>query len=243
MANEVDDERTNVINKSLAEFVQGCHSQIRNGTLKAKKYHKTINNLLFELSGTIHWFHNNVKSCHLNITPNNILIENGEIENGKINSQIKMLLLTPSNILKDEFNDMDKTKDMYSIGVITYFCFFGDNLLDTIDNKQSRDSIHWAIKNGKLKPFLQMRGLLKKINPKILSFLNGVLNFNESKRLDSYSVITHKFFKHSEKKYGNIIDKIGCKKCDSCQIAYDLLKSKQDNAVNAIAFDDICIRD
>eukprot|EP01084_Bolivina_argentea_P215862 366575_1 len=157
--------------QTLAGFVKESHLQIKCGKLKFKTYRKVVKRLLFELALTMHHLHSDMNYCHhLNITPNSILIENGDIKNGKINSEISMIFGMRSqqspNISTNEI-------DMYSFGIIIYYCFIGDYIIEEKDDKA-----YCATINGKLKQYLSMNNLLKFISPKVLDLLNGLLNIN-----------------------------------------------------------------
>eukprot|EP01084_Bolivina_argentea_P215859 366571_1 len=123
--------------KTLEEFVKEAHLEISNGRLKLKRYRKVIKKLLFELAATINWLHADLECCRLNITPKSILIENGDIQNGKINSEISMVLSRSNssetkllNIYnKTEFND-PYAFDIFSFGIIIYYCLIGDYIIE-----------------------------------------------------------------------------------------------------------------
>eukprot|EP01084_Bolivina_argentea_P215857 366568_1 len=153
--------------KTLAEFVQEAHSQISHGTLKVKSYRKVVKRLLFELAATIDWLHTDCSN--LNISTNSILIENGDIKNGKINPEISMVLLTSEL----SGSDISKNDGMHSFGIIAYYCLIGKNPFESNDTKA-------AIINGKLKQYLTMNNLLSFITPKVLDILNKSLNVDDS---------------------------------------------------------------
>eukprot|EP01084_Bolivina_argentea_P215858 366570_1 len=120
--------------KTLAEFVTEAHSQISHGTLKLKSYRKVVKRLLFELAATIDWLHTDCSN--LGISANSILIENGDIKNGKINPEIAMVLLTSSlsgSETETKPPNISKNNDMHSFGIIAYYCFIGSDPFESND--------------------------------------------------------------------------------------------------------------
>eukprot|EP01083_Nonionella_stella_P014553 40859_1 len=84
-----------------------------------------------------------------------------------------------------------KAADMWSFGMITYYCFMGQFPYQIMQQYEdlSYDTIveftgYTAIYKNQIRQWLLMNNLVKFINPKILNLLNGLLKFDETKRFD-----------------------------------------------------------
>eukprot|EP01084_Bolivina_argentea_P054452 99852_1 len=72
---------------NLKQFIQTAHKYIANGILPLKQYLKVVKYLLWQLAVTIKWLHVDMSCVHLDICPENILLENCNFvtdNNGKV---------------------------------------------------------------------------------------------------------------------------------------------------------------
>jgi len=227
---------------TLKEFVTKSHQYIKNGKLDSKQYKKIIKHLLWQLTASVHWLHNDMNCCHLDISPENIVLSNCEFpENpdGTVSIapgiglklvdfgvselfdnlfgaepasfQCKKCHISPDNeqYLSPNIrqqNDYDgRAADMWSIGIIMFFSVFGEYPYKTMEETDFGG--YWAIHNGKLEKYLRMENLLNMLSSNMLSLLNGLLNIDETQRLDSVKVLQHGWFTKYYQRYSGQINK------------------------------------
>eukprot|EP01083_Nonionella_stella_P140642 431702_1 len=69
-------------NTNLATFSQKAHALIAQNQMRHKYWKKIVKWLFWQLSLAIHWLHNDIRCCHLDLKLDNIMIVNGTfIEN------------------------------------------------------------------------------------------------------------------------------------------------------------------
>eukprot|EP01084_Bolivina_argentea_P257085 433042_1 len=61
-------------NMNLKQFVLTCHQHIQRNKLKRSHYQQIIKYLLWQLAATLHWLHNDMKCYHLDLCPENIML-------------------------------------------------------------------------------------------------------------------------------------------------------------------------
>merc|ERR1719362_572835 len=111
---------------------------------------------------------------------------------GPVSFQCKKCHISPDNeqYLSPNIrhqNDYDgRAADMWSIGIIMFFSVFGEYPYKTMEETDFGG--YWAIHNGKLEKYLRMENLLNMLSSNMLSLLNGLLNIDETQRLDSVKV-------------------------------------------------------
>eukprot|EP00486_Rosalina_sp_Unknown_P000329 CAMPEP_0201567258 /NCGR_PEP_ID=MMETSP0190_2-20130828/7672_1 /ASSEMBLY_ACC=CAM_ASM_000263 /TAXON_ID=37353 /ORGANISM="Rosalina sp." /LENGTH=340 /DNA_ID=CAMNT_0047987027 /DNA_START=209 /DNA_END=1228 /DNA_ORIENTATION=- len=66
--------------KNLAEFVKEAHQYIKEKKLKLSAYKQVIKFLFWQICVMIHWMHNDMKTCHLDLCLENIIVRDGNFE-------------------------------------------------------------------------------------------------------------------------------------------------------------------
>ena len=95
-----------------------------------------------------------------------------------------------------------KAADMWSFGMIIYYCFFNRYPWKTKHYDRPKiGTANYAIHHGKLRQYLLKGGLFRIINSSIFSLLNGCLDMDESNRLSAIGVIQHKWFQSYYSRY------------------------------------------
>eukprot|EP00488_Nonionellina_sp_1-RS-2012_P001342 TRINITY_DN214_c0_g1_i1.p1 TRINITY_DN214_c0_g1~~TRINITY_DN214_c0_g1_i1.p1 ORF type:complete len:147 (-),score=37.31 TRINITY_DN214_c0_g1_i1:92-532(-) len=114
------------------------------------------------------------------------------------------------NVYKQDYYDASAA-DMWSLGMVMYFCFVGDYPYKTIQETDFNEPIvgtgYWSIYYNKLTLHLQKQNLLKFINTKTLSLVNSLLIINETKRLRSIDVLKHECFESYYNRYSSQIER------------------------------------
>eukprot|EP01084_Bolivina_argentea_P219952 372877_1 len=73
---------------TLQQWSQKAFEYIQNNRLDIKQYRKMVKFIFWQLTVLTYWLHNDMNICHLNITMDNIMIQNGDFiegEDGMIN--------------------------------------------------------------------------------------------------------------------------------------------------------------
>eukprot|EP01084_Bolivina_argentea_P110116 196676_1 len=60
---------------NLHQFVEEAHQHIRNGKLDVKGYHRVIRFIFWQLSVLLHWLHDDMHCCHLDLQLEHVLLK------------------------------------------------------------------------------------------------------------------------------------------------------------------------
>eukprot|EP01083_Nonionella_stella_P095084 266865_1 len=228
-------------NINLKDFVLQCHAYIKQGKLGLSEYQAMVKYILWQLAATLHWLHHDMHCAHLDLVAENIMLNNvgftcnrdGSVS---VNRGIGIKLcdfgasevfdatfacnkqhisldneqyLSPNIYQQNYYNA--SAADMWSLGMVIYFCFVGDypyKIIQKTDfNEPISGSGYWSIVNNALRSYLRKNSLLKFINPKTLSLINGLLIVDESKRLRAIDVLKHQWFCSYYKRYSSQIER------------------------------------
>mmetsp|Transcript_16730 Transcript_16730/g.26563 ORF Transcript_16730/g.26563 Transcript_16730/m.26563 type:complete len:640 (-) Transcript_16730:392-2311(-) len=67
---------------NLQQFTEIAHQYIAEGKLKLKAYQKIVKYIFWQLVAVLYWLHRDMKCCHLNLTLENVMLQNAQfIEN------------------------------------------------------------------------------------------------------------------------------------------------------------------
>eukprot|EP01084_Bolivina_argentea_P080592 145968_1 len=169
---------------NLKEFADEAHKYINNKKLRLKSYQKVIKYLLWSLIKTIHSIHKNVHHIHLGLGVENVLLSSADFieKDGmvSINPDIEVQFI---DFNVSDMNQNKRSKDMYLYGIIAFYLFFGQYPFTDL-----MDGGYYVVCNGKLKAYLAMENLLRYASKTKLSFLNALLNMDETQRCASTKV-------------------------------------------------------
>eukprot|EP01083_Nonionella_stella_P185938 679487_1 len=148
---------------NLKQFASVAHQYIAAGALRRKHYQQIIKYLFWQLMVTIHWMHNDMRCCHLDLDCSNIMLKNCSFEKDKdgclrINPSITVKLgdFGVSEMFSNDFecNKTDlsldnasylapkvygeqlydaRSADMWSLGMLMFECLTGELLYEPMD--------------------------------------------------------------------------------------------------------------
>lgn len=235
---------------NLSQFISSAHAFIADGALDVKLYQKTIKYIMWQLCAVVHWLHNNMHCCHLDLNLENIMLQNAVFtepnDDGKIgiNGDISVKLCgfgvaevfagkhgnfdcvklgsttgdiqyqSPAMVAEDPYDA--RKADVWSLGMILFECMFGEPLYRKVGGPEG--SGYWAVMASKLNKYILSNfSNAKFINAKLLLLLNGLLQVDEAQRLNSYEILTTRWFKSYFKRYQGKFEKNAKEKSKSLQ--------------------------
>jgi len=194
--------------------------------------HKTIKYIMWTLTCTLNWLHNDMHCCHLDLNLENIMLQNAEFITNKIDGSItinpnitpKLCDFGRSELFAMKGGDMfqcDKpsmsmyakngvydarSADIFDLGMVLCHCFVGFN--GSTPDINECGSLHDAVLNGTLKRYLSMNSMKKKLGDKRISdLLTKLLFVGKSIRYKTKYILRHQWFKTYYKRYNEMISR------------------------------------
>ena len=120
---------------NLEQFCKKAFNYIKIGKLKLREWRIIVKYIMWQITVTLFWMHQNMNCCHLDLTMDNIMIQNAEF-------------ITMEN--KDDDNDDDNLMTIDSTNLNILICDFGfaeifkndDNGFECNKNGLTKDYIH-----------------------------------------------------------------------------------------------------
>mmetsp|Transcript_17564 Transcript_17564/g.28052 ORF Transcript_17564/g.28052 Transcript_17564/m.28052 type:complete len:467 (+) Transcript_17564:120-1520(+) len=65
---------------TLAQWIQQAFELLNNGKLKLAEYKKAVKFMFWQICVTVHWMHHDMNVCHLDLSVDNIVVDQGDFE-------------------------------------------------------------------------------------------------------------------------------------------------------------------
>eukprot|EP01084_Bolivina_argentea_P050443 92748_1 len=118
--------------------------------------------------------------------------------------------LAPNITRQSHYNG--KSADLWSLGMVFYFCCFGEYPYKYIEETEFNEPIigtpYCAVYTNQLSKWLRINHLMCFINNEMVSLLNGLLDVNEDNRYTSKHVIKHTWFNEYYNNQKNMVERI-----------------------------------
>eukprot|EP01084_Bolivina_argentea_P203837 348074_1 len=126
----------------------------------------------------------------------------------KLGSILGEIQYQSPNILNEQVYHANKA-DNWALGMMLFECIFGQPLYNKIENENEmiEGNGYWAAMKNKLNTYILVNNLKGFVNGKLLQLLNGLLNVNQNKRLNSFEIVKNKYFKSYYKRYKDKLEK------------------------------------
>jgi len=210
------------------DWIVRCHQWIRDGRLSLKQWRQYIRDLLLQICGFVEWLHSAMNVCHLDISLENMLIQNNRFKadgKGGVRLSRKMQIKICDFGLAEYF-DPDtnpsfectkfvgkthyKSPKVYAkrepfdarkadIWSLGVSCFMMMAGAPPYKLPTAHDEHYPLVEQHDVMAILRRWGRAHYVEADGESLLNGMLNVDEAERLSALQLLRHPFFRRHQK--------------------------------------------